>query len=207
MAKYLEGLSDTTDTCFNAPVPASRRQGTDDLAATEAELVLRARTGNEPAFAELVGMHRARLWSICLRVTGNQHDAEDALQDALTAAWLHLGSFRSEARFGTWLYRIASNAALAVVRRRRDTPTSGFDHLDVGAGRDFTEAFAEADAVTAALAEVPERFREALVLREYGDFTYEEIAVHQQVGVQTVKSRLHRARAAVASALSASKHS
>lgn len=170
----------------------------------EAELVGRARMGDEPAFAELAGMHRARLWSICLRITGNEYDAEDALQDALTAAWLHLGSFRSEARFGTWVYRIASNAALAVVRRRRETPLDTFDHLDFGSGRDFTESFADADRIAAALAKVPHRFREALVLREYGDFTYEEIAVHQQVGVQTVKSRLSRARAAVASTLSAS---
>ena len=167
----------------------------------EAELIARARTGDQHAFAALAGAHRARLWSICLRITGNEYDAEDALQEALTAAWLNLDKFRSDARFGTWAYRIASNAAIAVIRKRRDSPTDTFEHLDVADGGDFTEALAIRDRVNAALARIPEQFREALVLREYGDLTYDAIAEHQGVGVQTVKSRLNRARAALAAEL------
>lgn len=167
----------------------------------EAELILRARAGDPNAFAELAGGHRARLWSICLRITGNEYDAEDALQDALTAAWLNLAKFRSDARFGTWAYRIASNAALAVVRRRRESPTDLVSQLDRPVGGDFTERVADRDLIANALAGLPEQFRAALVLREYGDFSYEDIAVHQRVGIQTVKSRLHRARAAVAATL------
>jgi len=67
--------------------------------------------------------------------------------------------------------------------------------------RDFAEALAVRDRVNAALAQIPEQFREALVLREFGDLTYESIAAHQGVGVQTVKSRLNRARAALAAEL------
>jgi RNA polymerase sigma factor (sigma-70 family) len=169
--------------------------------ATEAELVALARHGDEHAFATLAEQHRARLWSICLRVTGNRADAEDALQDALTAAWLHLGSFRSEARFGTWAYRIAANAALAVVRRRKDIPTDIVEELNTDGGSDFTRHVIDADRVNAALATLGVQFREALVLREYGDLSYEQIAAHQGVGVQTVKSRLNRARAALAQEL------
>jgi RNA polymerase sigma-70 factor (ECF subfamily) len=135
-----------------------------------------------------------------LRVTGNEYDAEDALQEALTAAWLNLAGFRSDARFGTWAYRIASNAAIAVVRRRRDTPTDLADladQFDQPVAHDFADQLADRDRVTAALAGLGEQFREAIVLREYADLSYEEIAAHQGVPVQTVKSRLNRARAAV----------
>ena len=170
--------------------------------ADEAALLERARGGDGRAFEELLTPHRAKLWSICWRITGNQYDAEDALQEALTAAWLHLGSFRSDARFSTWAYRIASNAALAVVRKRRDIPVDDFPDLGEPSGVDFAEVIADRDRIQTALAGIPEQFREALVLREYGTLTYEQIAEHQGIPVQTVKSRLSRARAAVAAALS-----
>lgn len=165
----------------------------------ERALVTRARAGDDAAFAALVESSKARVWSICLRITGNHSDAEDALQDALSAAWQHLARFRDDARFSTWLYRIASNASLAVVRRRRDTPSEvdpGWLVMD-----DPTSGYDDIDRVQRALATVPETFRAALVLREYGALTYEEIAAATGVGVQTVKSRLNRARAAVSAAL------
>ena len=163
----------------------------------EAEHVRRAMVGDEAAFEELVGGHRVRLWSICLRITGNQQDAEDALQDALMAAWLHLGSFRLESRFGTWIYRIAANAAIGVLRRRRDVPTEPAEMPERDAHGDHAQTVVDRVEVRARIARLPEPFREALVLREIGDLTYEEIAAHQDVGIQTVKSRLHRARAAL----------
>lgn len=173
----------------------------------EADLLERARSGDQSAFAALVTPRRARLWSVCLRVVGDRHDAEDALQDALTAAWQHLGSFRGEARFDTWLYRIASNAALAVARRRRERVTDP-DELPHGGEmrRDHAEQIADTDLVRQALATLPETFREAIVLRELADMTYEDIAAHQGVGVQTVKSRLNRARAQLTAALRPAAH-
>lgn len=166
----------------------------------EDELIARARSGDAAAFGTLLEPHRSRLWSVCLRITGSHHDAEDALQDALTVAWLHLDRFRGESRLGTWLYRIAANAALAVVRRRRDVPTGEWAD-DVHTTGDHAGRVADVALVRAAIATLPEAFREALVLREIGDLTYEEIAAHQGVGVQTVKSRLNRARGALADAL------
>jgi len=85
----------------------------------EAELIERCRAGDRAAFAELVAPSRERVWAVCVRITGNRYDAEDALQDALIVAWQNLDKLRGTAAFGTWLYRIASNAALAVVRTRR----------------------------------------------------------------------------------------
>ncbi|NLG20416.1 MAG: RNA polymerase sigma factor [Actinomycetales bacterium] len=170
-------------------------------AATEQELVAAASRGDHAAFETLITEHKTLVWAVCLRVTGNQHDAEDALQETLLAAWRGIGSFRGRSRFGTWLYRIASNAALHQARRRRDVPTDIQDHRVVAA--EFTQSLGDADLVQRALRQVPEDFRVALVLFELCDFTYAEIADHQGVGVQTVKSRLSRARQALTVAIHA----
>ena len=85
----------------------------------DAELLSKAREGDERAFAELVTRYQHIAWSVCMRITENQHDAEDALQHALASTWKNLSRFRGESKFGTWFYRIASNAAVALVRKRK----------------------------------------------------------------------------------------
>src|SRR5271165_1039303 len=149
------------------------------------------RVPEKSVFAELVAADRSAVWAVRLRITGNRADAEDALQDTLLAAWRKLAQFRSDAKFSTWLFRIAANAALAIVRRRPET----VEIFDVVAMRgDPGDQVADADRVQTALMALPEVFRVALVLRIYGDLSYEDIAVHQGIPVQTVKSRLWRAR-------------
>ena len=69
----------------------------------EAVLVMQARDGDQRAFADLVNGHRNQIWAVCLQICGNQHDAEDALQATLLAAWRNLDKFRGEARFSTWM--------------------------------------------------------------------------------------------------------
>lgn len=157
----------------------------------EAGLVRQARAGDGDAFVELIGTHRNAAWAVCLRITGNPHDAEDALQDTLVAAWRNIAQFRSDARFSTWLFRIGANAALAIVRRRPEI----VEYVDrVATGGDPGDRVADADRVQMALLTLPETFRVALVLRIYGDLSYQDIAVYQGIPVQTVKSRLWRAR-------------
>jgi RNA polymerase sigma-70 factor (ECF subfamily) len=170
-----------------------------DPDATERDLVARARNGDDRAFTELVTRHKKHIWAVCVRITNNGSDAEDALQEALTAAWQHLDKFRGDAKFSTWLHRIAANAALSVVRRRRDVVLDDFELEDTGT--DQYREFDETDRVQAALRLVPTDFRTALVLREYGGLSYEEIAVHQGIPVATVKSRLNRAKKSLAEAL------
>lgn len=167
----------------------------------ESALLDHARAGDQRAFARLIELHRRVIWGVALRITGNPADAEDAVQDALIAAWRHLAGFRAEARFSTWLYRITANAALAIVRRRRDTDALPEELTDDRPASDEREA--DRDAVRRALAALPESFRVALVLREYGGLSYQEIAAHQGILVETVKTRLNRARAAVRASLSA----
>jgi RNA polymerase sigma factor (sigma-70 family) len=161
----------------------------------EAALLRRVRAGDEQAFVDLITAHRSAAWAVCLRITGNAHDAEDALQEALVAAWRNIAGFRADARFSTWLFRIAANAALAVVRRR--PATSELEVDNVSDRTDPAQRVADAERVQAALMALPEAFRVALVLRIWGDFTYNDIAIHQGIPVQTVKSRLSRARSMV----------
>jgi RNA polymerase sigma factor (sigma-70 family) len=170
-----------------------------DPDATERDLVARARNGDDRAFTELVTRHKKHIWAVCVRITNNGSDAEDALQEALTAAWQHLDKFRGDAKFSTWMHRIAANAALSVVRRRKDVVMDDFELEDTGT--DQYREFDETDRVQAALRLVPTDFRTALVLREYGGLSYEEIAVHQGIPVATVKSRLNRAKKSLAEAL------
>lgn len=153
-----------------------------------------AQGGDDAAFSRLMEKHKKMLWSVCLRITGNSYDAEDAVQDTLLQAWKSLPKFRGEASLGTWLYRIAGNSSIAIVRRRKYTSALP---EDLRTDRDFAEHIAATDAVQRALGSMSETFREILVLRELCDFSYEQIAVHQGISVQTVKSRLNRARAAL----------
>ncbi|MDJ1370841.1 RNA polymerase sigma factor [Gulosibacter molinativorax] len=167
--------------------------------ADERDLLARAKSGDRRAFDALLQPYRDRLWATCLRTTEHRADAEDALQNALIAIWQNLPKFRGEASIGTWAFRIATNAALAVIRKRREI-TVGDDEQSQSVfepdepGNDFASDHEMRDTVQLALAKLGEDFRVALVLREYGDYTYEQIAEYQKVPVQTVRSRLNRAR-------------
>ncbi|GAB3708748.1 RNA polymerase sigma factor [Mariniluteicoccus flavus] len=167
----------------------------------EAELLERAREGDQQAFAALVTPYRNRTWAVCLRMTDNHTDAEDALQEAMTAAWRNLDKFRGDARFGTWLYRIAVNSANALTRKRRERPTDIEEWQALANEVDPYDQLIDNQRLKDAIAGLPEHYREALVLREVAQLSYEEVAAHLRIPVQTVKSRLNRARKQAAEAL------
>lgn len=169
---------------------------------TESQLIANARDGDEAAFSELIKQNQARLWNVCLRITTNHHDAEDAFAAALYLGWKNLSKFRGDSGFATWMYRVASNAALEVVRRRRPTVS-----LDAPVGDDespalepadpmaeFEQSIADNDALSTALAQLPDSAREALILAEVAGMTLAEIAEHQNSSLSATKVRVHRAR-------------
>jgi RNA polymerase sigma-70 factor (ECF subfamily) len=168
-----------------------------DADGTQALLIDGAIGGDAHAFESLVAQHRTMIWSVCLRITGNTYDAEDALQDTLLAAWRGIGRFRRDSSFGTWIYRIAANA---VIRARHTTDVEVPENF--APERDFAEQLAAADLVQQTLKFLPEDLRVALVLRELCDFTYAQVAEYQGVPVATVKTRINRARHAFEEALS-----
>ncbi len=126
----------------------------------------------------------------------NRSDAEDATQNALISIVKALPSFDGRSQFSTWVYRIATNAALDEVRRigRRPRPTDN-DAVYDSPQSDRTEAVTAQLDVVAALAEIPEEYRTTLVLRHVADLEYEEIAAIQGIAIGTVRSRLARGRA------------
>jgi len=179
----------------------------DPAAATEydladEELTDRAAHGDRRAFTVLLSRHRDRLHRICHRITGDEQDAQDALQDALVTAWRRLGTFQHRAKVSTWLYRIAANAAIDERRRRdkRPAPTPAILDQPVP-GPSVADRVTDRVAVSCALAQLPPQFRAALVLREYCGLSYREIADLRELPVDTVKSQLSRGRQVLGSLL------
>lgn len=169
-------------------------------------LVQAAAGGDRRALDTLLRRHYDRIFAVCRRITGNDADAADAAQDALISIARSIGRFDGRASFSTWAYRIATNASLDELRRRRRRPMLVDDRSDPRAeGGDVqivdpdagpqVEAIADRMAIDAALAELPETFRVPLVLRDVGDLDYAEIAEALDIPVGTVKSRIARGRA------------
>ncbi|AZZ83503.1 RNA polymerase subunit sigma [Gordonia alkanivorans] len=158
-----------------------------------------ATAGDAQAFVQLVEIQRKQLWAVCYRITGNRLDAEDALQDALVAAWRGIGSFRGDAKFSTWLYRIASNAAIA--QSKKASSDEDLDGYDMSSNLDIAGQVTSSDRIHDALQLLPEAYRVTFVLRAYGDLSYQEIADHLAVPIQTVRSRLSRAKSALQESL------
>jgi RNA polymerase sigma-70 factor (ECF subfamily) len=162
----------------------------------EADLIERAKAGDDRAFAALVAPHRTMLYTVCFRILGRQQDAEDATQLALVAAWRNLDRFQHRSSFSTWLYRIAHNAALSIVRRRVPEPVEDpASHLPTPE-RWHEHSIVDADMVQRALEKIPPDFRSALVLREYAGMSYQEIAETLGIKPETAKTRISRARKA-----------
>jgi RNA polymerase sigma factor (sigma-70 family) len=163
----------------------------------EAELIERARAGDQQAFATLVEPHRSMLTAVCYRIVGDEGAAEDALQETLVAAWRHLDRFQGRSKFSTWLYRIAHNAALASARKAVAEPIDALER-GIAGGPAVDETVSDVRSVRWALARIPPDFRAALVLREFSDMSYDEIARAQGIKIETVKTRISRARQALA---------
>ena len=172
----------------------------------DASLVAAAQAGDRAALEELLRRHQDRLYAVCRRLTGNDADAADACQDALIAIVRALPRYDARAAFGTWAYRIATNAALDELRRRRRRPEPAETVGERPAGGDAPAAVEARLDVDAALAGLPAEFRAAVVLRDLCDLSYDEIAEVLDVPPGTVRSRIARGRAALADALASGRN-
>lgn len=185
--------------------------------ATDEELVSRCKRGDSAAFADLVHRHEHRIYGVCVRWLSDAEAAEEVAQDVFLSAWRAIGTFREEARFDTWLRRIAvnkcKNKRLYHHRRAMDRHDSIDEPEEEGErprlqlihGGRGPEAGIESqqakEALERGLAALPEEQRSIIVLRDMEDLDYEEISSLLGVPRGTVKSRLHRARSALAAAL------
>jgi RNA polymerase sigma-70 factor (ECF subfamily) len=178
--------------------------------ATDEALVEAARTGDRGALDVLLRRHHDRIHAVCRRLAGNEADALDATQEALLAVVRGLPRFDGRAAFSTWVYRVATNACLDELRRRKRRPVPGLPEDD-GAGRTAAtaagiEGLGDRLAVEAALAQLQEEFRVPVVLRDLCDLDYAEIAAVLDIPPGTVRSRIARGRAQLAHALDPGNH-
>jgi len=169
------------------------------------ELVERARTGERAAFDQLVARYQRRLLRLVLRLLRDQAEAEDVVQEAFLRAYRALPRFRGDAAFYTWLYRIALNGARnAILRRRqRGAPAPLPSQLpapvpDAGTPESMLLSKQVMLAIDAAMEAPPLELRSAIVLREIEGLSYEEIAQVMECPLGTVRSRIFRAREAIA---------
>ena len=160
-----------------------------------------AQGGDRSALDTLLGRHYDRLYALCRRVTGNDADGADACQEALIAIVRSLDRFDGRSSFSTWAYRVATNACLDELRRRRRRPEPGLPSDEaLGAGRSAGDAYTDVDtrvAVDAALGGLAPEYRVAVVLRDLCGLAYSEMAEVLDVPTGTVRSRIARGRSAL----------
>jgi RNA polymerase sigma-70 factor (ECF subfamily) len=174
---------------------------------SDAELVKRAKAGDDAAFGELVERNETKIYGLCLKMLGNQEDAEDCLQEVFIKAYRALPGFREEARFSTWLYRIAYNESLMRIRKKKlDTvPLDRPVELEEGdVPRDLADWTTDprADAMNNELSDVLVRHvnelepdnRIVFLMRDVHGMSTSDTAEALGLSVPAVKSRLHRAR-------------
>lgn len=172
--------------------------------ADDASLVEAARSGDRQALEALLRRHQPRVYALCRRMTGNDADALDATQEALISITRGLPRFDGRSAFTTWLHRVATNACLDELRRRGRRPEpvepDGVRPLTT-ADRSIDEAVADRISIDSALGSLSPDHRAVIVLRDHLGMEYGEIARVLDLRVGTVKSRIARARAALASYL------
>jgi RNA polymerase sigma-70 factor (ECF subfamily) len=179
---------------------------------TEQDYIARARAGDETAFAPLVDAYQSAIYNLCYRMLGEANEAEDAAQEAFLRAYAQLRRYDPTRPFKTWLFAIASHYCIDVLRKRRLTWLSIDDEAlpphpalqEPAPGPEEMASRREQSAVMQTLlARLSPEDRSVIVMRYWYDLSYEEIAEATGATVSAVKSRLHRARGAMAEMMTA----
>jgi RNA polymerase sigma-70 factor, ECF subfamily len=181
--------------------------------SAEAHFLDRLRSGDEPAYEELVRAHAGRLLAMARRYMRSEEDARDAVQEAFVAAFRAIARFEGGSTISTWLHRIAINACLMKLRSSRRRPETSIDELlprfdetghRVGEPEEWRESAETALArsqtrrqVREAISQLPERYRTVLMLRDIEELSTAEVAHLLLLTETAVKIRLHRARQAL----------
>jgi len=169
----------------------------------EALFVAASKRGDQDAFAQLVQQHQRRVFNLVFRMLQQYEEACEVTQEAFLAAWQGLPSFRGDARFSTWLYRIAYNCALKQLeQRKRDQALQVIvqaEQMVANIGQEQRidaelEAHARQAVVREHLSGLPAKYRIVLVLRHLQEMTYEEMAEILAMPIGTIKTHLFRAR-------------
>jgi RNA polymerase sigma-70 factor (ECF subfamily) len=171
---------------------------------TDEQLVERALAGDGDAFGEVVRRWERKIYALAYGILGSVEDARDASQETFIAAYRNLQGFRGEAKVSSWLHRIAVNQCISRQRRARvRAETALEDETEAGEAllksataespAGATESKQRAEAVRRAVASLPQELREVVLMKEFEELTFQEIADALQIPLSTVKSRLYTA--------------
>jgi len=170
--------------------------------ADDDDLIRAAQNGDMASLEILLDRHHDRLRAVCAKVVGRGADADDATQMALISIVKNLKKFDGRAKFSTWSYRIATNAAIDELRRRQRRSADSIDdeegHLQIASIGNMSEAVAASIDVNNALEELAEEFRVPVILRDLCGMDYEQIAETLEIAPGTVRSRIARGRGKLA---------
>jgi RNA polymerase sigma-70 factor (ECF subfamily) len=183
------------------------------MAWTDEELVARSVGGDTESFNQLILRWERPIYALAYRVIGREEDARDVCQETFLRAFRALRGFKGQAKFSSWLYRIALNLCRDWIRRERRAPVAqapeGVDLLDLAAEREPSESIETlvarhemSRAVAKAMALLPEEQRTAIILKEYHGLTFQEIADLLDCPLSTVKTRLYQGLSVLRRALS-----
>ncbi|MEW6323001.1 MAG: sigma-70 family RNA polymerase sigma factor [Acidobacteriota bacterium] len=170
---------------------------------SDEDLVARSIDGDVDSFNQLVRRWERPIYALAYRTIGREEDARDIAQDTFLRAFRALPGFKGQAKFSSWLYRIALNLCRDWMRRQRRTPLvaapEGVDLVELAAEQGPVESIEElvarqemSRAVAEAMAALPEEQRTAIILKEYHGLTFQEIADLQNCPLSTVKTRLYQ---------------
>ena len=170
---------------------------------TDEELVDRSKTGDTESFNQLVRRWERPIFALAYRTLGREEDARDVTQETFLRAFRALPGFKGDAKFSSWLYRIALNLCRDWIRRQRRAPVmqmpEGVDPGELAAERGPVESIEDlvgrrqlTAVVEQAMALLPEEQRTAIILKEYHGMTFQEIADMQGCPLSTVKTRLYQ---------------
>ena len=197
MAQQPRRLRIVTDSTRNPARSRRSNPSETDMAA----LVDRAADGEREAFDELVRLTHRDAFGLALRLTGNEEDARDVVQDAYLRAYRSIGRFRGDARFSTWLYRIVANTSSThLTKRSRHRHDELVDDTQIVDQRPDIDPVVAAetgelrDELDTAIRDLPPRLRAVVVLRDVYDLSHDAIADELGISVSAAKVRLHRAR-------------
>ncbi len=171
--------------------------------ASEAQIIARAQRGEEEAFAALFEAHKRRVYSLCLRMTGNTAEAEDLTQEAFLQLFRKISTFRGESAFSTWLHRLAVNVVLMHLRKKGLQQVS-LDEMDTSQDEPIKRDYGSDDrrltgsvdriGLENAIRDLPPGYRAVFVLHDVEGYEHNEIAEIMSCSVGNSKSQLHKAR-------------
>ncbi len=186
---------------------------------SDEELVTRARAQDFGAFEQLVDRYEDKVYRLAFRFVRNETEAKEIVQDTFLSIWRKLDTFKGDAQFGSWVYRVAANAALMRLRSQRRHPEVSTEELPI----DFLDTYGQIPTpgdnwarrpddelqsdelrrrIQAAVDDLPEIYRTVFLIRDVEGLSTEETAEVLNISIPTVKTRLHRARLALREAIS-----